>query len=141
VGQENNWRLDHTGIDVSNIRKAALFYDAALQTLGLHPLVRITKTFGVAASVDDPELAGVGYGVDYPIFWIDVFHPPGVRQHTAFRACDRSEVEAFHTAALTAGGRDNGAPGLRGDGYPAGYFAAFVLDLDGNNIEVVHRGG
>lgn len=139
MAQEDNWRIDHTGIGVADIHKSARFYDAALETLRLRPLVRLTKTFGVAASVEDPELGGVGYGVDYPIFWIDAFHPHGVKQHTAFRACERSEVEAFHKAALSAGGQDNGAPGLRSGSYPPGYFAAFVIDPDGNNIEAVFR--
>ena len=76
------------------------------------------------------------YGVDYPIFWIDRYHPHSVRQHTAFAAKSRAEVDAFYAAALKAGGRDNGAPGLRRHHY----FAAFVLDPDGNNMEAVFRG-
>ncbi|MNY40597.1 Glyoxalase-like domain protein [compost metagenome] len=85
----------------------------------------------------------VGYGVDYPIFWIDKFHPHSVRQHTAFAAKNRAEVDAFYAAAMKAGGTDNGAPGLRDTaiGYPPGYYAAFVLDPDGNNMEAVFRGG
>jgi catechol 2,3-dioxygenase-like lactoylglutathione lyase family enzyme len=85
---------------------------------------------------------GIGYGVDYPVFWIDRFHPHSTRQHTAFAAVSRAQVDAFHAAALTAGGVDNGAPGLRdtANGYPPGYYAAFVLDPDGNNIEAVFRG-
>src|SRR5579859_3417978 len=139
MDREGNWRIDHTGIGVANIYRSARFYNAALGALRLRPVVRITKTFGMAASDDDPELGGVGYGVDYPIFWIDVFHPHGVKQHTAFRARDRAEVAAFYEAALSAGGHDNGSPGLRSGGYPPGYFAAFVLDPDGNNIEAVFR--
>jgi catechol 2,3-dioxygenase-like lactoylglutathione lyase family enzyme len=139
MAREGNWRIDHTGIGVGDIHKSARFYDAALEALSLRPIARITKTFGVAESADDPELGAVGYGVDYPIFWIDVFHPHSVRQHTAFRACERNEVEAFHKAALSAGGQDNGAPGLRSGTYPPGYFAAFVIDPDGNNIEAVFR--
>jgi catechol 2,3-dioxygenase-like lactoylglutathione lyase family enzyme len=86
---------------------------------------------------------GIGYGVHYPVFWIDRFHPHGVKQHTAFAARSRAEVDAFHAAALKAGGTDNGPPGLReaAAGYPPGYYAAFVLDPDGNNIEAVFRGG
>jgi catechol 2,3-dioxygenase-like lactoylglutathione lyase family enzyme len=86
---------------------------------------------------------GVGYGVAYPIFWIDRFHPHSVKQHTAFAAKSRGEVDAFYAAALKAGGTDNGPPGLRdpSEGYPQGYYAAFVLDPDGNNIEAVFRGG
>lgn len=63
----------------------------------------------------------------YPVFWIDVFHPHGVKQHTAFRARSREEVQPFHEAAIAAGGRDNGAPGLRSGGYTSGYYAVFVL--------------
>ena len=136
-----NCRIDHTGIGVSDIRGSARFYGAALGALGLLAVARITKNFEIADSCDDPELGGVGYGITYPVFWIDVFHPHGARQHTAFRARDRLEVEAFHSAAVAAGGRDNGAPGLRADGYPRGYYAAFVLDPDGNNIEAVCREG
>jgi predicted lactoylglutathione lyase len=73
------------------------------------------------------------------VFWIDRFHPHGVKQHTAFAAKSRAEVDAFHAAGIAAGGTDNGAPGIRGGGYPPGYYAAFVLDLDGNNVEAVFR--
>ena len=78
-----------------------------------------------------------------PGFWIDRFHPHGVKQHTAFVARSRAEVDAFHAAALKTGGTDNGPPGLRdtAEGYPPGYYAAFVLDPDGNNVEAVFRGG
>jgi catechol 2,3-dioxygenase-like lactoylglutathione lyase family enzyme len=77
------------------------------------------------------------------VFWIDRFHPHGVKQHTAFVAASRTAVDGFHAAALQAGGTDHGAPGLRDTalGYPPGYYAAFVLDPDGNNIEAVFRGG
>ena len=139
TSENANWRIDHTGVGVADIHASARFYDAALEALGLRPVARITRAFGPATGGDDPELGGVGYGVDYPMFWIDVFHPSGVRQHTAFRAISRSEVDAFYSAALNAGGADNGAPGLRGDGYPPGYYAAFVVDPDGNNIEAVFR--
>jgi predicted lactoylglutathione lyase len=65
-----------------------------------------------------------------------------VKQHTAFAAKNRAEVDGFHAAALKAGGVDNGPSGLRNlaDGYPPGYYAAFVLDPDGNNLEAVFRG-
>ena len=100
--------------------------------------MRISRDFRPAedASMD---LGGVAYGIDYPAFWIDVFHPHGVKQHTAFRAQSRQQVDAFHQAALLVGGTDNGQPGLRSGGYPPGYYAAFVLDPDGNNVEVVFR--
>ena len=132
-------RIDHTGIGVSNIGRSTKFYDAAFCALGLRAITHISKTFEIADSPNDSELGGVGYGATYPIFWIDVFHPHGAKQHTAFRARSREEVQAFHSAALSAGGQDNGGPGLRADGYPSGYYAAFVLDPDGNNIEAVFR--
>ena len=86
---------------------------------------------------------GVGYGVEYPVFWIDRFHPHGVKQHIAFVAKSRSAVDAFHAAALRAGGIDNGAPGMRAplQGSSPAYYGAFVLDPDGNNIEAVFRAG
>jgi catechol 2,3-dioxygenase-like lactoylglutathione lyase family enzyme len=85
---------------------------------------------------DDAGTDGVGYGFDYPVFWIDRYHPHSVKQHTAFAANTRAEVDAFHAAALKAGGAENGAPGLR----KPNCYAAFVLDPDGNNIEAVFRG-
>jgi catechol 2,3-dioxygenase-like lactoylglutathione lyase family enzyme len=86
---------------------------------------------------------GVGYATDYPVFWIDRFHPHGVKQQTAFVARNRAEVDAFHAAALKATGTENGPLGFRdtAKGFPTGYYAAFVLDPDGNNIEAVFRGG
>jgi catechol 2,3-dioxygenase-like lactoylglutathione lyase family enzyme len=124
--------IDHTGIGVADVARSAAFYDAALAALGLRRVMQLPANDGAD---------GVGYGVEYPVFWIDRFHPPGVKQHTAFAARNRAEVDAFHAAALKAGGADNGPPGLRdtAKGYPAGYYAAFVRDPDGNNIEAVFR--
>ena len=139
MSDAEDWRIDHTGIGVSDIQRSAAFYDAALGALGLRPVVRITKAFALTDSGTTKDLGGVGYGVTYPIFWIDVFHPHGAKQHTAFRARNRDEVQAFHHAGLANGGQDNGEPGLREGGYPPGYYAAFVLDPDGNNIEAVSR--
>jgi catechol 2,3-dioxygenase-like lactoylglutathione lyase family enzyme len=126
--------IDHTGIGVADVARSAVFYDKALGALGLRRVVELPNKDGAD---------GIGYGVDYPVFWIDRFHPHGVKQHTAFAAKSRAEVDAFHAAALKTGGTDNGAPRLRdaAEGYPPGYYAAFVLDPDGNNIEAVFRGG
>jgi catechol 2,3-dioxygenase-like lactoylglutathione lyase family enzyme len=133
-----NWLLDHTGIGVSDIKRSAAFYEAALKPLGAAIIMRISPHF---EPVDDgdADLGGVAFGIDYPVFWIDIFHPHSVAQHTAFRATSREQVAAFHQAGLAAGGTDNGAPGLRSGGYPPGYYAAFLLDPDGNNVEVVFR--
>ena len=125
--------IDHTGIGVADVARSAAFYDVVLSALGFRRVAQIPKNDGADA---------VGYGVDYPVFWIDRFHPHSVKQHTAFAAKSCAEVDAFHTAALKAGGVDNGPPGLRdtATGYPPGYYAAFVLDPDGNNLEAVFRG-
>jgi catechol 2,3-dioxygenase-like lactoylglutathione lyase family enzyme len=124
--------IDHTGIGVADVPRSATFYDAALGALGMRRVVQLPEHDGAD---------GVGYGIHYPVFWIDRFHPHGVKQHTAFAARNRAEVDAFHEAALRVGGTDNGPPGLRDtrEGYPPGYYAAFVLDPDGNNLEAVFR--
>jgi catechol 2,3-dioxygenase-like lactoylglutathione lyase family enzyme len=119
--------IDHTGIGVADMARSAAFYDAALKALGMRRAMQMPENIGTD---------GVGYGFDFPVFWIDRFHPHSVRQHTAFAARNRGEVVAFHAAAVAAGGTDNGAPGQR----RANYYAAFVLDPDGNNIEAVFRG-
>lgn len=126
--------IDHTGIGVADVARSAAFYDPVLGALGLRRVMQLPSGEGTD---------GIGYGVEYPVFWIDKFHPHGVKQHTAFAAKSRAEVDAFHAAAMKAGGTDNGAPGLRdtAKGYPPGYYAAFVLDPDGNNMEAVFRGG
>jgi catechol 2,3-dioxygenase-like lactoylglutathione lyase family enzyme len=124
--------IDHTGIGVADIARSAAFYDAALGALGLRRAAQLPAGAGTD---------GIGYGVEYPMFWIDRFHPHGIKQHTAFAAGSRAEVDAFHAAALMAGGTDNGPPGVRdtAQGYPPGYYAAFVLDPDGNNMEAVYH--
>lgn len=134
---ERNWRIDHTTMGVADIDAAQAFYDAALGALGMVPLFRLTCDRQPFEG--EGELGAIGYGVDYPIFWIDVFRPHSARDHTALRARSRDEVEAFYKAAMAAGGSDNGAPGLRSGGYPEGYYAAFVLDPDGNNVGALFR--
>ncbi len=123
--------IDHTGIGVSDVSIAAAFYDAALGALGLRRVMQMPENKGTD---------GIGYGIDYPIFWIDRFHPHSTKQHTAFIARSREAVNAFYAAAIRAGGKDNGAPGAREKQSTPVYYAAFVLDPDGNNIEAVFRG-
>ena len=124
--------IDHTGIGVADVGRSAAFYDAALGALGLRRVMQIPEGEG---------MDGIGYGVEYPVFWIDRFHPHSVEQHTAFLARDRAAVDAFYEAALEAGGMDNGPPGPREHQSTPEYYAAFVLDPDGNNVEAVYRGG
>ena len=101
--------------------------------------IRSTRSVGYGHFVFLFCTDGIGYGLDHPVFWMDRFHPHSVKQHTAFAAKSRTQVDAFYAAALKAGGIDNGGPGLRRQ-YASGYYAAFVLDPDGNNIEAVYRG-
>jgi catechol 2,3-dioxygenase-like lactoylglutathione lyase family enzyme len=126
--------IDHTGIGVADVARSSAFYDAALATLGMRRVMQLPEDNGADA---------VGYGVEYPVFWIDRFHQHSVKQHTAFVAKSRAEVDEFYRAALQAGGTDNGAPGARPplQGDSAGYYAAFVLDPDGNNMEATFRSG
>jgi catechol 2,3-dioxygenase-like lactoylglutathione lyase family enzyme len=115
---------------VGDLARAKAFYAAALAPLGIELLMEVTaeQTGGAAH-------AGFGSG-GKPFFWVGDGDAPAGPVHVALRAETRSEVEAFHRAALAVGGRDNGAPGLRPHYHP-NYYGAFVLDPDGNNIEAV----
>ena len=120
--------IDHTGIASEQIKAAQGFYDAAFAALGGGACMVVPKEFTGGTVV-------VGYGRERPVFWLHE-GAPGPGRHVAFSARDRAEVDAFYTAAMAAGGRDNGAPGLRPQYHP-NYYGAFVLDPDGNNIEAV----
>ena len=122
--------IDHTGIGVSDIARSAAFYDAVLGALGMGRVMQMP---------DGKDTDGIAYGHVFPVFWIDRFHPHGVKQHTAFAAASRAQVDAFHTAGLKVGGKDNGAPGLRDTkaGFPPGNYAAFVIDPNGHRLEAV----
>ncbi|MFO1105394.1 MAG: VOC family protein [Amaricoccus sp.] len=125
--------LDHIGLKVSDLARALAFYDRALAPLGL------ARVMSFGGDADLP--AGAGYGRDgKPAFWISAGAPVSGPLHVAFVAADRAAVDAFHAAALAAGGRDNGAPGLRPHYHPR-YYAAFALDPDDNNIEAVTHSG
>ena len=124
--------IDHTGIPVSDPARAKAFYDAALGALGAKLLMTVPKEFTGGRWV-------AGYGRGKPDFWLTESADIGPGRHYAFTASSRAEVDAFHAAALAAGGRDNGAPGLRPH-YHADYYGAFDFDPDGNNVEAVcHR--
>jgi catechol 2,3-dioxygenase-like lactoylglutathione lyase family enzyme len=122
--------LDHVSIGVSDIQQSRRFYDTALRPLGL---VRIVD-FGARGS--DYGAAPGSLGVQFTITRERDVRTPVPGAHICFRASSRSAVQEFHTAALVAGGRDDGAPGLRPQ-YHADYYAAFVLDPDGHRIEAV----
>ena len=116
--------LDHVSLRVADHAAAQAFYDTALAPLGL------TRLF----SMEDSS----GYGDSRPFFWIGQGETAGFC-HVAFTAPDHATVEAFYAAAIAAGGRDNGPPGLREHYHPS-YYGAFVLDPDGHNIEAVCHG-
>lgn len=122
--------IDHTGITVSDYSKSRAFYAAALAPLGYVLMMEIP-----AAVTGHTDVAGFGEPPK-PDFWISRGQPNQPPLHIAFRAASRAQVDAFYQAALAAGGRDNGAPGLRPHYHPD-YYGAFVLDLDGHNIEAV----
>lgn len=138
MSESRNWVIDHTGIGVADITRSTRFFEAALRPLGIGVVARIDKNMN-AVEAESSNVVGIAFGIDYPSFWIDVFHPHGVKQHIAFRAISREAVDFFHHEGLLAGGTDNGAPGLRTGGYPPGYYAAFLFDPDGNNIEAIYR--
>jgi catechol 2,3-dioxygenase-like lactoylglutathione lyase family enzyme len=127
--------IDHTGINVTNLALSKTFYESVLATLGYVVRLEIDGAVGFGASEpgngDDP-------GGD---FWISEGDPCLPRNHIAFRADGIEQVVAFHEAALVAGAQDNGAPDMRPH-YHKGYYAAFVFDPDGHNIEAVfHAAG
>jgi catechol 2,3-dioxygenase-like lactoylglutathione lyase family enzyme len=117
--------LDHVGLNVADYAASRRFYEQALAPLGIE----------VVMANDEWKAAGFG-SEGRPYFWVVEREPRGGSTHVAFHAADRATVDAFHAAALTAGGTDNGAPGIRAHYRPT-YYAAFVIDPDGNNIEAV----
>ena|SRR5579871_2576419 len=122
--------LDHIGFAVENFDRSSSFYQAALKPLGLVIVMQVTPE-------ESGGYAGAGFGsTDKPLFWIGSGEKPNGGTHVAFTASDRPAVDAFFHSAIGAGGKDNGAPGLRPHYHP-NYYAAFVLDPDGNNIEAV----
>ena len=119
--------IDHISVGVSDLERSARFYEATLATLGLTRLVTRPAT--------------VGFGKDYPEFWINLRKgmarlEEGSGTHICLRAKTTTEVDAFHSAALNAGGASDGAPGLRPHDRVK-YYAAFVTGPDGNRIEAV----
>jgi catechol 2,3-dioxygenase-like lactoylglutathione lyase family enzyme len=117
--------IDHLGLSVSSFEKSKAFYEKALAPLGYK--VIMAGEFG--------GLSFAGFGIPpKPDFWIGAEQPAHADVHVAFAAPDRKTVDAFYKAAIEAGGRDNGPPGPRPE-YHAGYYGAFVLDPDGNNVE------
>ena len=115
--------LDHVSLGVSDFAHSKAFYEAALKPLG----ISVIMSGGGFA----------GFGDTRPFFWIgQAAGAPSAGTHVAFGVDSRALVDAFHAAAIAAGGRDNGAPGIRAHYHPD-YYGAFVLDPDGHNVEAV----
>ena len=139
--------LDHVGFAVSDLECSRTFYEAALAPLG------ITLRMTVLPEHTEAGGTALGFGIVGQYLWLSLEKPHedqrrhedwlaaeavGEGTHVAFVAETRAKVEAFHRAALAAGGRDNGPPGLRPH-YGPDYYAAFVLDPDGINVKAVCR--
>ena len=122
--------IDHIGLHVGDVARATEFYLKVLAPLG----------YGIVIQVSAEETgsgAAVGFGAaQKPSFWIGQGDAKSGPMHVAFVAPSRAAVDAFHRAAMAAGGKDNGPPGLRPE-YHANYYGAFVFDPDGNNAEAV----
>jgi catechol 2,3-dioxygenase-like lactoylglutathione lyase family enzyme len=115
--------LNHIGLRVSDLSASRRFYQAVLKPLGYE------------TNYQDAATAGFG-PQGRTALWLHAAQAPQTGAHIAFDAPDKKAVKAFHAAGLKAGGKDNGAAGLRAD-YSAGYYAAFLIDPDGNNVEAV----
>lgn len=118
--------FDHVGVNVKDLAASKKFYEEALKAIGYSVKM---EWEGVA----------VGLGAERPVFWLgtaDEAHPWSTGVHLCFAGESRAVVDQFYADAMAAGGKDNGAPGIRKD-YSENYYAAFVYDLDGNNVEVV----
>ena len=123
--------LDHVGFAVADAERSRRFYEQALAPLGIALIMSVTP--------EQTESGGTAHGFGSggkPYFWFGDNEQVGEGTHVAFATETRAEVDAFYEAAIAAGGRDHGAPGLRPHYHP-NYYGAFVLDPDGNNIEAV----
>jgi catechol 2,3-dioxygenase-like lactoylglutathione lyase family enzyme len=122
--------LDHIGFPVTDFERSKAFYTKVLEPLGYRLIMNVDLS-------DETGPGGyAGFGRERPQFWIGTGKPISGRLHVAFMASDRALVRQFYDAAIAAGAKDNGPPGLRPH-YHANYYGAFVLDPDGHNIEAV----
>jgi catechol 2,3-dioxygenase-like lactoylglutathione lyase family enzyme len=126
--------IDHVGFPVSDYERSKAFYGKALAPLGYGLVMEVRQ--------DEHDSPAAGFGASgKPDFWIGGEGGLNRAMHVAIVAGDRAAVDAFYLAALAAGAKDNGAPGLRPHYHPD-YYGAFVLDPDGHNVEAVcHKPG
>ncbi len=126
--------IDHASVNVRDYETSKAFYARALAPIGY------TLVLEVPAAINPAGIPAAGFGENgKPDFWISLGDPGHPGTHVAFQVASRAIVDAFHAAALAAGGTDNGAPGLRPIYHP-NYYGAFVRDPDGHNIEAVCHG-
>lgn len=119
--------IDHIGIEVSDYKKAVNFYKKALAPLGYQLVMEVAGFAGFGPIQENGPIAN---------FWLHQGEVTTKKAHIAFSAMDRKMVDAFYQAAIDAGGKDNGKPGIRAIYHP-NYYGAFALDPDGHNIEAV----
>jgi catechol 2,3-dioxygenase-like lactoylglutathione lyase family enzyme len=125
--------IDHMGIQVRDYEKSKAFYLKALGPLGYSVIVEFGRD--EVPELKDDKVCGLGEK-QKPDFWLAVGQTPTSPQHLAFRAESRAIVDAFYKAALAAGGKSNGEPGVRPQYHP-NYYGAFVIDINGHNLEAV----
>jgi catechol 2,3-dioxygenase-like lactoylglutathione lyase family enzyme len=130
--------IDHISLPVTDMARALEFYRAALAPLGYDLVLHVTRTEVPALETAEVAVLGVGGRPDFGLRPADGPVQPG---HVAFRVPTWALVDAFHAAALAAGGRDHGSPGPRPEYRLPNYYGAFVLDPDGHNIEAVCHDG
>lgn len=124
--------IDHLSTYATSYDATKRFYEVAFAPLGARLQVEMTSTW----NPEFPTGRFCAFGPERAIFWVIEVKQPATPRHIAFSASTRAQVDAFYRAALGAGGRDNGAPGVRAIYHPT-YYGAFVLDPDGNNVEAV----
>jgi catechol 2,3-dioxygenase-like lactoylglutathione lyase family enzyme len=125
--------IDHFGIQVKDYEKSRAFYLSALRPLGYEMVMEMTRE--QIPDLPSPKIGGLGEP-GKPDFWLTQIEPATNPQHIAFRAPNRAAVDAFYKAAIAAGGKDNGPPGIR-EVYHPNYYGAFVIDPNGHNLEAV----
>jgi catechol 2,3-dioxygenase-like lactoylglutathione lyase family enzyme len=127
--------LDHFGFVVEDLEKSLAFYEHCLAHVDLQIIERHDYGAVILAQSQENEVPFIWIGTAAPSFWTKDHETSRSPMHLCFKAPNKNAVDAFHTSALEFGGRDNGKPGERG----SGYYAAYVLDPDGNNIEAGYR--
>ena len=123
--------IDHLNIGVKDVEQSSNFYSAALAPLGLKKFFDIDAT----KTESGERIVGFGKENDRPVFWLVDCQTVGTHTHLAFQAGSRQEVDEFYAAAIQAGAKDNGKPGLRF--YHKNYYGAFAIDPNGINLEAV----